>query len=383
MSRDLLGEFGDFQSNTTNPVPTSTYPSTFTTAVGGGGGGGYNDLLGLFGPAPVTDNTTTSASTGDSTTLFTASPHHAAISNFGDDDDDDDFGDFAVEPLPSSNPSYGPFSNTSPTLKPSLTNPPSTIKKDAEEEDEEFGGFIYTPRIPTPPPTQPAFSLSTTLTSPNHLHPSNPPQPPAIHKLLPLLTTHLLSPQQFLTRLKPLSYPAKQRLLNSVKVKEAFRAVILVSYVVARVIAGKKVRGRRNYGGKVLSPSSSNAIGGGGKGEAMKDEREIAECVREYNEILGSLRAVARGIAGVAVIDLGVEMAVSSSSVSVGKKGGLGAGKGEFCWLCGLLSTDRVVKLKEGGDDGFEGVAEWVVGWGHRGCWLWWGENSRHFPPTK
>ncbi|KAK6497109.1 hypothetical protein TWF506_004584 [Arthrobotrys conoides] len=377
MSRDLFGEFGDFQSGggggggsttSNNTFATSTYPPSNSQPTSNSN---FDDLLGLFNSSPqpqvnnnynnynnnnnnnnfkqpfqsTTSETTISGQlfTNDhTTTLFTSSPHQNPLY---ETDLDDDFGDFAVEPLPSTNPTFGPLSNNSPPLKPSQPIPtilhPSSSQKEGEDvnddDDDDFGTFISTPRIPTPPPT---FSLSSTITNSNHLHPSHPPPP--LHTLLPTLTTHLLSPLPFLTRLKPLSYPAKQRLLTSPKVKKFFIAIIMISHVVGRLIASKKIRGRRSYKGR-------SGIEGNKRNEGLKDEREVVECVREYNEIVGSLRAVVRGM-GVVVVELSGDMGISTSSSTTnnskkGKKGNVN--NGEFCWLCGLSPIDKVLKLKE------------------------------------
>ncbi|KAK6514503.1 hypothetical protein TWF281_004701 [Arthrobotrys megalospora] len=444
MSRDLLGEFGDFQSSSSSSTAGNninagasnnnafSYPSTAVSMGGTGTGGSkssqnFDDLLGLFGSSNTSTVGTNNASmnmnmnptksydafsslrpplkatsseaifspqpsssynNNQSTTLFSASPHQTAVT---DDSFDDDFGDFAEEPLPSSNPSFGPFSNSSssPPLKPSNTTSigiPSLIQPEDNnnKEDDDFGTFISTPRVPTPPPQ---FSLSSTITTQNHLHPPHPP--PQLSSLLPLLTTHLLTPLPFLTRLKPLSYPAKQRLLStfSPKLKPFFTSIILISHVAGRLIASKKLRGRRLYKGSSSLKSS--------KMEMMKDEREVAECVREYSQILGSLRAVGGGM-GLVVAELGVDMAVTTISPSTtnnnssnskgGKKKNISISGGEFCWLCGLGPLDRVTKLKEDGEGvssiegkDVDGKERWSSGWGHRGCRNWWDEYGSHF----
>ncbi|KAF3934459.1 hypothetical protein ABW19_dt0201470 [Dactylella cylindrospora] len=475
MSRDLFGDFGDFQSSTgptsNNTFSSSAFPSFPATAAraqppSGSGNArpksqNFDDLLGLFDskpaapsglssmssfqqPAPSFSNqsaarpqyqsdffsttqsqsqslqaprpplqaassqaiisgtslfdTKPSTSQPSSTTLFSASPQQNPA-------DDDDFGDFAEEPLPSSNPTFGPFSNytSSPPrqqVQPAppvsnillLSNPPPEPEPKQQQQqqkspEDDFGNFIFTPRIPTPPPQSTPFNLSTSITNPNHSHPPHPP--PHLHQLLPILTTTLLSPLPFLNRLKPLSYPAKQRLLSSSpRVKSFFTGVIYTAHVTGRLIASKKIRPRRTY----KSPSSSNAAGKlatTSRTDAMKDEREIAECVREYGEIVGSLRAVVRGM-GLVVPEIMGEMPVTSAAVvpagkngsgggGGGKKGQSSSGKDEFCWLCGLGPLDRVSKLKEEGLDGVEALGGgkkeeewWVGGWGHRSCRNWW-----------
>lgn len=149
-------------------------------------------------------------------------------------------------------------------------------------------------------------------------------------------------------------------------------AIVLLSHVVGRLIASKKVRGRRSYKGKIIEGNKKN--------EGMKDEREVSECVREYNEVVGSLRAVVRGM-GVAVVELDTDMAVSSNTNMNNSKGKKKVG--EFCWLCGLSPIDRVVKLKEdeviGSGKDIDGKERWMGGWGHRGCRNWWGGCNSQF----
>ncbi|KAF3917171.1 hypothetical protein ABW20_dc0102280 [Dactylellina cionopaga] len=462
MSRDLLGEFGDF-SSAAPPTSNNTF-SQFSSAPSHSSSQNFDDLLGLFdskaannsttnpqsppAAAPSFQSSTSQASPftnqynaqpqyhsdffssalqpprpplqaasseaiiaglvsskpatpqTSSTTLFSTSPQHHAVF---DADADDDFGEFAEEPLPSFNPSFGPFTDSSPS-EPQKSKALSPTPQVSISQEDDFGQFIYTPRVPTPPPQQPAFSLSSTITNPNHSHPPNPPPP--LHRLLPVLTTQLLSPLPFLTRLKPLSYPAKQRLLSAAssqplsspsssdtRVKDFFTSVILTTHVAGRLIASKRIRARRPYKSK---PGAATVLATS-KSDVMKDDREVSECVREYGDIVGSLRAVVRSM-GLVVPELSVDMQVqsftpSSSSRSSPALGGKGGRKGnnvtpasiakdEFCWLCGLGATDKVNKLKEDGGDGITAALEngkdingkerWVAGWGHRSCKNWW-----------
>ncbi|KAJ6258374.1 hypothetical protein Dda_6414 [Drechslerella dactyloides] len=437
MSRDLFGDFGDFQNATPTSnnafAPAPAFPVTASTPGARPKSQNFSDLLGLFDAKPASapsyqpaQHVPTGLQSGmpggmqsglmaprppmqaasseaiisglafksstpepSSTTLFTTSPQQNAVN----DDDDDDFGDFAEEPLPSANPTFGPFTNLSSSPPPKPSAPPPLPSADLASlagpqspqpsnpinpstDTDDFGQFIYTPRIPTPPPQQPAFSLSSNLTNPNHLHPSQPPPP--LHALLPLLTTHLLSPLPFLTRLKPLSYPAKQRLLSTnTRVKSYFTSLLLTAHVAGRLIASKRVRARRPY----KSPNSSTSLSRPSKTSLAKDDREIAECVREYADLVGSLRAVVRGM-GLQVPDLSLDMPLSASPpaaavASKRKPGSSPAGKDEFCWLCGLSPLDKIPKLKE--DDGvlsddtdITGKSRWTPGWGHRSCKNWW-----------
>ncbi|KAK6331159.1 hypothetical protein TWF696_003227 [Orbilia brochopaga] len=426
MSRDLFGDFGDFQaaaSTTSNNTFAPAFPVAASTATTRPKLQNFSDILGLFDakpastpPYPPAQHAPSGLQSGlmaprpplqaasseaiisglgfksstpqpSSTTLFTTSPQQNAVV-----DDDDDFGDFAEEPLPSANPTFGPFTNSSssPPLKPSAPPPPPSADLAAlvapqspppsnpinpSADTDDFGQFIYTPRIPTPPPQQPAFSLSSHLTNPNHLHPSHPPPP--LHALLPLLTTHLLSPLPFLTRLKPLSYPAKQRLLSTdTRVKSYFTSLLLTAHVAGRLIASKRIRARRPY-----KSSNASALSRPSKTSLAKDDREIAECVREYADLVGSLRAVVRGM-GLQVPDLALDMPVSSSptiapTTTSKRKSNTPAGKDEFCWLCGLSPLDKIPKIKEddgalGDDTDITGKPRWTPGWGHRSCKNWW-----------
>ncbi|KAK6525443.1 hypothetical protein TWF694_005580 [Orbilia ellipsospora] len=451
MSQDLFADFGAAPPPTSSAAPPKS---------------NFNDLLGLFDSSssstlrpPIQassseaiisnsfSNTNHSRNNSNSnlsinqsrqpsnaSTLFSASPHHHATiihDNPEHDNDDDDFGDFAEEPLPSSNPAFGPFSNYSsspPSVKQQqppqsfsllelqspqtpTTNNITNINKPPENsnnDEDDFGQFIYTPRIPTPPPKQQPFSLSTTLQNPNHSHPAFPP--PQLHSLLPLLTTQLLSPLPFLTRLKPLSYPAKQRILSSSsstdptanKVKSSFTGIILTAHVTGRLIASKKIRPKRQYKSSSKSPSPKpsttttrtatpvSTLGSiSTKQDSLKDDREISECIREYSEIIGSLRAVVQRM-GLPVPELSHDMPITSTSTK-GPSSNLTVKSGdEFCWLCGLAPTDRIAKLKEdggggtvesavNGDKDVNGLERWVGGWGHRSCRNWWvGFGSLH-----
>ena len=101
----------------------------------------------------------------------------------------------------------------------------------------------------------------------------------------------------------------------------------------------------------------------------MKDEQEVREAVRVWEETVGGLKAAVVG-SGMAVPELEVDMDVTGGKIV--KKAE------EWCWLCCLGRAEVVGKLKEVGygKDGLEGKGvhdgQWSAGWGHRSCRNFW-----------
>ncbi|KAF3924092.1 hypothetical protein ABW21_db0200609 [Orbilia brochopaga] len=343
MSRDLFGDFGDFQAASTTSNNTFAAPTRPKSQ-------NFSDLLGLFDAKPasttqypgvqhapsgvhaslqsglaaprpslqaasseaiISSLAFKSTTPQPSTTLFTTSPQLHAVG-----DDDDDFGDFAEEPLPSGNPTFGPFTNYS-------ASPPPQ------------------PSAPPPPPSADLAALAS---------PQSPP-------------------------------PSNTRLLSTdTRVKAYFTSLLLTAHVAGRLIASKRIRARRPY---KSSNIASSALSRPSKTSLAKDDREIAECVREYADLVGSLRAVVRGM-GLQVPDLSLDMPISTSTATTTtnasnnkRKTNNIPGKDEFCWLCGLSPLDKILKIKEddgalGDDTDITGKQRWTAGWGHRSCKNWW-----------
>ncbi|KAI9796781.1 MAG: hypothetical protein M1835_003137 [Candelina submexicana] len=238
------------------------------------------------------------------------------------------------------------------------------------------------PRKPAPAPTQPIGTTSGSPTSITKAPPTNIP-PPSI--LLSLFSPLFNLPQTALfTPLSTHPTPLKERILSDPSILIFLRGYLLLATVCARLIAGRKLRWKRDthlsqnmkIGAAQSSKLSGMKLAGIDKAENLKEEREVADVVRIWKEQLGKLRsAVAAANASGASPPLGViPEIVEVLPVRVAKpaKGAVVAEKA--CVLCGLKREERVERVDQEVEDTFG--EWWVEYWGHLVCRNFWDEHK-------
>ncbi|KAK0630587.1 hypothetical protein B0T17DRAFT_507049 [Bombardia bombarda] len=285
--------------------------------------------------------------------------------------------------------------------------------EDADGFGDEWAEFEDLPgdAAKPPPPTssQPANgkkSIKTKKPTPFFVHnsalekannnaeiaPAGPPPtnipPPSVllsilPKLLDLATTSLLKP---LTTQLP---PASQHQVTAHPATVLFlRGHLALATVAARIVAGRKLRWRRDkflMQGMAISAAGNKGgmkLAGVDKTQSAREDREAAEVVAVWEQQLGRLRAAVAAANSAA------------AAAAVGSKGGDGqllrvpeltlnvsahvvpmvATAPKPCVICGLRRDERIAKVDFDVEDSFG--EWWVEFWGHRACKNFWVEHE-------
>lgn len=210
--------------------------------------------------------------------------------------------------------------------------------------------------------------------------PTNIPPPSVFFTLFPSLFD---LPQSKL--FKPVSeqtFSLKNRILSDPSTIEFLRGYLLIATVAARILAGRKLRWKRDT---ILSQSmrmGPAAAGGKGgmkltgvdKAEITREDREAAEVVRIWKDHLGRLRS-AIAVSNSSTPDSSRHLAIPDISENIHVKtqpGALTAPKA--CIICGLKRDERANKVDVDVEDSFG--EWWIDHWGHQSCRNFWLEHE-------
>lgn len=225
-------------------------------------------------------------------------------------------------------------------------------------------------------------SLRLAQVAPDELPPTNVP-PPGI-----LLTLFLSLFSEAQTKLfKPIAtqtYQTKNKLLSDPAILSFLRGYLMIATVAARIIAGRKLRWKRDMHlaqGMKLGPASSRGtsgmkLTGVDKSEINKEEREVLDVVRAWREQLGRLRSA---VAAVNVIHPGYLGTIPEiqdvMAVRAYKESDGGIPAPQQCALCGLRRDERVNKVDVSVEDSF---GEWWIEQVsmHRACRNFWQQHK-------
>lgn len=236
---------------------------------------------------------------------------------------------------------------------------------------------------PAPPTSVSNYSSTSTAAAPTNI-----PPPSLLLTLFPALLT---LPQSLTTTTPRPPDPSTLTFLQG---------YLLIATTAARIIAGRKLRWKRDSylsQGMKMGPARAAGAGAGGmklagvdRAESGREEREVGEVVRVWRAQVGRLRAlVASANARLPPGEKHLFVPEMGESMVVRVEEGLGLGlvvkSGKPCALCGLRREERVrgVDPLRDGDGGEGGVEDsfgewWVEFWGHRGCRNFWeGEGVR------
>jgi len=210
--------------------------------------------------------------------------------------------------------------------------------------------------------------------------PTNIPPPSVLLSIFPAMFD---LPQSAL--FKPIAHQTfslKNRILSDPSTIEFLRAYLLLACVAAHIMAGRKLRWKRDtllsqamsIGPAVAGGKSGMKLAGVDKTETTKEDREAAEVVRTWKDQLGRLRS-AVAVANSSLQDSSKHLAIPDVSEGVHVKtqaGSLTAPKP--CLVCGLKREERVNKVDLDVEDSFG--EWWVEHWGHRICRNFWLEHQ-------
>ncbi|KAI0902394.1 hypothetical protein F4806DRAFT_37140 [Annulohypoxylon nitens] len=207
----------------------------------------------------------------------------------------------------------------------------------------------------------------------DELPPTNIPPPSILLSIFPQLFDEANT-----SLYKPVSgqpFSVKNRILSDPKTVEFLKGYLGLATVVARVIAGRKLRWHRD---KFLSQrmtisaagSKGMKLAGIDKAQAAREDREAADVVTHWKEYIGRLRsAVATANSSIKnsaeqlkVPEISETMAIQTEKmVPTAPKA---------CIVCGLKRNERISKVDYEVEDSFG--EWWVDHWGHLACKRFW-----------
>ncbi|KAH8595702.1 hypothetical protein B0O99DRAFT_511570 [Bisporella sp. PMI_857] len=218
-----------------------------------------------------------------------------------------------------------------------------------------------------------------TPAQPNLPPPTNIPPPSVLLALFPSIFD---LPQTAL--FKPVAsqpFSLKNRIISDPLTIEFLRAYLLIATVAARIIAGRKLRWKRDT---MLSQAMKMGPAAGGRGgmklvgvdkaETTRENREAADVVRTWKDQLGRLRS-AIAIANSSIQESSSHLAIPDINEALHIKTqdrALTAPKP--CVICGLKREERVHKVDIDVEDSFG--EWWTEHWGHRACKNFWLEHQ-------
>ncbi|KAI9740643.1 MAG: hypothetical protein M1818_004607 [Claussenomyces sp. TS43310] len=225
-------------------------------------------------------------------------------------------------------------------------------------------------------------AAASTEANATEVPPTNIPPPSVLLTLFPQLFN--LPQSSLFKAVANQPFALKNRVLSDPSTIDFLRAYILLATVAARLIAGRKLRWKRDkHLSQAMKIGPAAAGGKGGmkltgvdKAEAAREDREASEVVRIWKEQVGRLRStVATANSSIhdhskhlTVPEINEVMPLKTATVA---EGALTAPKA--CVLCGLRRDERIIKVDGYVEDSFG--EWWVEHWGHRSCRNFWHEH--------
>ena len=304
------------------------------------------------------------------------------------DEDEDDFGDFEDGEAVSSSHSNAFQSKAASAhhgtshvdllglddqpKKPSHTSPlssqdvnsGSSFRPRAENQEEDtWNDFEPCPPTKTSTST-PHRPKKNSPPASDLLPPTNVPPPVLLLSVFPSLFA--AADDALFDSMSKLDLKSRQMLLAHPASHQFLRGYLGHCVVLGRIIAGRKLRWRRDH--RLSQSMRIGPAGAGGKGgmklagidksEATKEDRETVDIVRLFRGQIGKLRTAVTAASAAPglprlphVPDVAENMAVKSLAQSEG-----GVTAPQPCALCGLKRQERVVKVDAEVDDSF---GEW------------------------
>lgn len=165
---------------------------------------------------------------------------------------------------------------------------------------------------------------------------------------------------------------------------KALRRCIASLKVSARIVAGRKVRWKRDSHlsqSMKIGPAQAGKKGGMkltgvDKAETQREDREVAEFVRIWKQRLGSIKSALAMVNGqISGSPLVLPEISERMVILVAKAPDGSASSSKSCALCGLKREERIAKVDVDIWDGFE--EWWSDFWGHTECRIFWEEHKR------
>ena len=207
--------------------------------------------------------------------------------------------------------------------------------------------------------------------------PSNIPPPSILLPLIATLLGSLTANLKTVTSYEPLNQP------NTLS---QLRASLSITRAAARILAGRKLRWKRDNllsQSMKIGPAHSGKAGGMklagvDKAESRREDQEAAEALQAWKRQAGPFRSTIATVNGrlpeserFKIPDIAENMPVRQGKASEGM-----ATAPRCCFLCGIKRDERVAKIDIDVEDSFG--EWWVEHWGHVDCVVFW-ENHKGF----
>lgn len=280
------------------------------------------------------------------------------ISEPADDSAWDAFGD----PLPLSDTYPGPKE----ALKEATLWPSSSSSQQAppitEDHDQRSPAVQY--QMPSREVLLSPASASSPEASPNNI-----PPPALVLTLFPLIAQK--AQDQFFGPVSKLTNHA----MRSDESRHYLQSLLTISIVLARIVAGRKLRWKRDTilaQSMRIGPASTSGKSGGmkltglDKAETAREDREVADTFHSWRVLSGRLKSAAHQAGGLGNVPENAVSYVVRTATS-GEGAVLSA---KACALCGLKRNERIAKVDVDVQDSFG--EWWVEHWGHHDCMRFW-----------
>ncbi|RHZ74926.1 hypothetical protein CDV55_108705 [Aspergillus turcosus] len=214
--------------------------------------------------------------------------------------------------------------------------------------------------------TSPTFTMTGEKVSESQIRPTNIPPPSVLLELFPRL----------FEQLREEATKARRGLQQEDQVETAASLVLCTLKVVARVVAGRTLRWKRDT---ILSqsmrigPARSGKPGGMklstvNKNESIKEQQEAVDVLTMWRDQAALFNSVIQASGRQPI------QAIAENARVVTATAAQGAIKASHaCALCGLKRDERLPKIDENVQDSFG--EWWVEHWGHSECKEFWEKN--------
>lgn len=262
-----------------------------------------------------------------------------------------------------------------------FTNTPAVQDEiyDAWGDWEDQESVPQTTDAKAEPSTRLVLDLPPLLTTPRNISqvaPTNVPPPALLLSIFPTLIegcqTKLLKP------LAAVSQTDRDIILSGSDVHDFLHSYLVISTVLARIIAGRRLRWKRDTLlaqsmciGQAGAKTTGMKLASLDKSEDTREEREVINVVRLWKLQAGKLRTtlIAAGISAT-VPEIAETLPVRTGQAS---EGAITAPK--QCALCAIKRDERVHKTDSDVQDSFGEY--WIEHWGHRSCKDFWDSKEQ------
>ena len=285
----------------------------------------------------------------------------------------------------------GHVDTNKPARQPSVRPTKPTAPLQTEEMDDDAWDDFETAAPASPPPRSEPSNHARTLSythsltdSTSNLTPTNIPPPAVLLSLFPPLFRS--ADEALFNTLSKLDLKQRQVLLCHPASHQFLKGYLAHCVVLARIIAGRKLRWKRDQrltqsmriGPSAAGGKSGMKLTGVDKAEVTKEDREVVDTLDLWKAQVGKLRTAvtaASSAPGLPKLPTVPEI-TENMPVRTLKAGEGGVSAAHACALCGLRREERVTKVDLEVEDSFG--EWWIEGMNmHVACRSFWDEFQK------